>query len=479
MCGNSKESSIVADAVVAQNTQFDNVQSSAPACDVDGCYKSKHLKDTQVSKERNDTKSLKIGDIDNAGGNDSRSAVTFEREMRFKSEGSFRDLGTSSVTLINAGKMFKHSGNSGAPDNICVKENKQNDTELFSDIESSHSPNAMEREDESNTVMSPKSDEVSHSQPCNETSEENASDALLCQELEVNMETKDSEGTLHDKLVDLEVQSDENQPSNAQMLEDDSLEISEKSSDVQMEINQTELSEKSGDVEMQNDQTELSEKSADVEMEINQTELSEKSADQTETVVEIEIQNCQNEHVISGDIEMQDCFIQGSINVHNDTPDSDRKLVGIEVQDQTELKEASPDGDSSVGSNDAGDQVDNAGKDDYYDNNKPGMKPDEAEKSDKLCPVKGGHYEADSIHFVRIRVRDSSELKAVPGDSMKTNDRVVGEDNVPKTNASNEENDIVSTEKETSIIEADRAVDNRGGNKIRTYLIWGLTNILL
>jgi hypothetical protein len=165
--------------------------------------------------------------------------------------------------------------------------------------------------------------------------------------------------------------------------------------------------------------------------------------------------------------------------MHNDIPDSDRKLVGIEAQDQSELKEVSSDGDSSIGPNDTGDQVDNADEDSCYGHTKPGMKLDEAEKNDKLCPVKRGYSEADNIHFVRIRVRDSSELKAVPDDSMKFTDRVVGEDNVPKTNASNKENGIVSIEKETSIIEAEHAVDNGGGNKLRTYLIWGLTNMLL
>lgn len=496
MCGNSKESNIVADVV--QNTQFENVQSSAPACNVGECCKSKHLKVTEVSKEGDDIKVLKIADpiIDKAGETDSINAVASEREIPVKSKDSFRELETSSETLVNADEIFKHSGKCGAPDHICVKENKQYDTELFNDIGSSHSPNAMEYEDGSNTVVSSKYDEVSHSHPCNETSEENGSDALLCREVESNVETEGNEDALHDKL---EVQSDEYQPSkilcNAQMLEDDSVGRSEKSPDAEMQNHQTELSEKSAAVEMQNDQTELSEKSADVQMEISQIELSEKSSDvqvyseqtelnensidHTETVLEVEMQNCQNEHVSSGDIEMQNCFIQGSINTHNDTPDSDTKLVAIEVQDQTKLKEASADGDSSVGPNDTGDEVDNADEDNYYGHNKPGMEPNEAEKSDELCTVKGGYSEGGNIHVVRVRMRDSSELKAVPGDSMKTNDRVVGEDNVPKTNASNEENGIVSTEKETSIIEAEHAVDNRGGNKFRTYLIWGLTNMLL
>jgi hypothetical protein len=93
--------------------------------------------------------------------------------------------------------------------------------------------------------------------------------------------------------------------------------------------------------------------------------------------------------------------------------------------------------------------------------------------------VKRGYSEADNIHLVRIRVSDSSELKAVPSDSMQANDRAVCEDNIPKTIVSNEENGIVSIEKETSIIEAEHAVDNRGGNKFRTYHIWGLTNMLL
>jgi hypothetical protein len=480
------------------------------------------LKDIEVSKERDDTKVLKITDkiVDKVGENDSRNTVDSEGEMPVKSQNNFCELESSPETLVNADKMFKHSGNCGAPDHIRVKENKQYDTELFNDIESSHSPSALEHEDGSDSVLSSKSDEMSHSHSCNETSEENKSDVHLFRDVESNIETEDSEGPLHDKLVDLEAQSDENQPSkilhNVQMLEDDSLERSEKSADVEMQNRHTKLSEKSTDVEMQNYQSELSEKSADVQMENDQTELSEKSAevnmkndltelieksddaemhsdqvelngkstdvemqnDQTETMVEVEMQNCQNEHVSSGDVEMQDCFIQESVCVPNDTPDSDRKLVGIEVQDHQPKLKVSSDVDDCAVPNGRDDQVGNADVP-QYSCNKPGVKPDEAEKGDKLCLMKRGYSEADNINFVRIRVRDSSELQAVPNDNMKTNDRAIGEDNVPKASASNEESGTVSIEKEISIIEAEHGVGNREGNKFRTYYIWGLINMLL
>jgi hypothetical protein len=444
MCGNSKGSSTVADAVIAQST---------PACGVDDCCKSKHLKDIDVSKERDDIKVLKTADkaTDKIDENDYRSAVASEGEKPVcESE-------TSSETAVNADKMFENSGNCGPPDHIPLKGNNRYDSVLFIDTESSHS--ALERDDGSNNVMSSKSDEVSHSRPCNGTSEENESDILLCQEVESSIETEDNESALHDKLVDLEVQTDKTQPSkivcSVQMLEDDSLEIGGKSACVELKNHQTELSDKSADVEMQNDQTELSEKSADIKVHREQTELNEKSNDQTENVVEIQMQNCQNEHAISGDIEMQDCLDQGSIGMRNDAPDSDRKFGGVEVQDHTELKEVSSHGVGSVGPNDAGDQVDDADEDHHYGQSKPSMKPE------------------TNTHFVRIRVRNSSELKAVPSD------RAVGEDNVAKTNISIDENGIVSVEKGTSVIEAENAVDNIGGNKFRTYLTWGLTNMLL
>jgi hypothetical protein len=486
MCGNSKGLSTIAHAVIAKSTQSENAPSSIPACGVDDCCKSEHLIDTEVSKEKDDIKVLKTTDkiidkkdtgvtkerddievlktadkiiekkdievskekgdikvlktadriIDKIAENDSRNAVSFKGETPVVSEDSFCELETSSETSVNADRMFEHSGNCGPPDHVPLKEY---DTQLFNFIESSHSRTAPEHGDGSNNVVSSKSHKVSHSHPCNETSEENESDALSYQEVESNKETEDKDNALH-KLIDLEVRNDKNEPSkilcSVQMLEEDSPEISGKSADV----------------EMRNDETESSGKSADVKVHREQTELNEESSDQTENVVGKQMQNVQNERANSGDIEMQDSFDQASIGMHKDKPDSDH----------TELKEVSSGGDGSVGLNEADDQVDNADEDHRYGQSKPSMKPNEA----------------NNRHFVRIRVRNSSELKEVPSDSMKSNDRALGEDNVPKTDASIEENGIISVEKETSVTEADHAVDNRGGNKFRTYLTWGLTNML-
>jgi hypothetical protein len=455
MCGNSKESSTVADVAVAKNTQFDDVQSSALACDAENTCESKQLKDVEVSKERDvDIRICKKADeiVDKVGENDTGNAIASEGDMSVISNDNFYELKTNSETSVNADKMFERSGNSDAPDHIPVEENKLYDTE------SSHSPSALDH-DRSKTVTSSKSGELSRSNHCNEITTENES-VLSCREVERNIETEDIEGALEDELVDVEVQSDENRPSkvlhSVQMLEDG------KSTNVKTKNRDTELNEKSSDLEIQNTETKFNEKSSAIEVHSEKPDLNEKSCDKAETKAEVEMQNHQNDHGISGDVEMQDCFVQRSVGTRNETPDSDRKLAGVDAQDQRELNEVSSDGDGDVRPNGADDQVDNANEDHCYNQSKPSMKPDEA----------------DNTHFVRIRVRNSSELKAVPSDSIKANDRAV-EDNVLKTSDNNEENDSITVEKEAPVIVGKHALDNRGGNQFRTYLIWGLTNMLL
>jgi hypothetical protein len=433
MCGNSNKSSIVSDVVVSHSAKPENVQLSNSVFDGNDFSNPEHLKNVKVSKERDDTKLLKIIDkvndtVDEKTARNTDNLVDSEREMHVK----------------------------------FVEENKLYDTEIFNDIESSHNPSAVENENGKSSVMSSES-EVFHTNPCSETSEEKEFRCHLFQDLDGETEVEDSEAVLSGKAVDVELQGGDTEKRKTlgglEVLRCGSVESSEKLTDVEMQNDYTELSEH---VETQNDQTELRVKPTDIEMQ----------NDETENLVEVGLQNCQNEHnVISGDTKVQDCSIEG---MYNDTLHSDRKLIGVEAQDdQTELNEVSSVVDDYAGRNEMDDQVDHVIEDDKYNHNKPGAKLTnlkdediEAERNDKLCLLKNESSEAGvHVNVINIRVRDSSELQAIPTDIRK-NDRAVDEDSGLRTQDSSEQSGTVSSEKETSLVEPEHAVYTGEGNKI-------------
>jgi hypothetical protein len=435
ICGNSNYSSNVTDVVVSRKAQFENIQSSTPVCDGDDWCNVEHLENVEVSKERDDTRVLMVTNkvIDPIGENIARNTanpVDSEGEMPVKCQDTLAELESSSETVINTDKNFEHAEGCDAQDHKLVKQSTPNDTELLSCIESSHSPSAVEHENGSSSVVSSKSDEVSHSHHCNETREEKESDVCIFQELNGVTGIEDNLAVLNDESGDLELQSDENKPT--KMI---------------------------GDVE--------SEKSANVVMHSShkdQIELRDKSVD-------AEMQNCQNKHDANPcNLEMQDYFTEGSVGIHDDTFDSGRKLVSVEVQgNHTELHEVPFDADGHVGPND---QIDHTGND-QNSYNKLVVKPtdlqdedNEAEWSGKSCNGKRECSEIDvSTNFVRIRVRDSSELQPIPTDSKKNDDAAVDADTVLKMKANNEQRDTVCSGNETSLIEPEHAMDDREGKK--------------
>jgi hypothetical protein len=147
----------------------------------------------------------------------------------------------------------------------------------------------------------------------------------------------------------------------------------------------------------------------------------------------------------SGDVEMNRCVVEGSICTRNDMCDSVRKIIGIEIQDQTEVKA----GGGSLGANGADDQADNADEVPHCGQSEPNMKP---------C-------EADNTNLVSTQVENNSDLKVVPSDSVRNDGGTVGQDSAPQANASSDDNCTLSAENGAAVIEGENVVDNIGADK--------------
>ncbi|XP_021929406.1 uncharacterized protein LOC110834501 isoform X3 [Zootermopsis nevadensis] len=284
-----------------------------------------------------------------------------------------------------------------------VEENKPYGTEISSDV-SSHNSSPVERENEKRSVMSPKSG-VSHPHPCSDTSGEKEFHCHLLQ----GVGDEESQGgeTGRRKILD-------------------GLEL--------LQCGSMEPSEKLSDVEMQNDYT--------------------------ENLPEVGLQNCHNEHnVNSSDTDVQDCSGEKSFGLYNDTVHSDRKLTAVEVQDdQAKLDGLSSVMDDDVGTCDMDYQAGHDIKDDKPDMKLANLKDLETEGDEKLCLLKKESSEAEiHVNVISIHARESNKLQAVSNDIRRT-DRAINEDIVLRTENSHEQSRIVSSEKDTSLVEPEHAV---------------------
>jgi hypothetical protein len=440
MCGNSNKSGIISDVVVSHSAKPENVQLSNSVFDGNGFCNLEHLNNVEVSKERDDSKVLKAADKAN-------DAVD---EKTSRSTDSIVDSETEAHVKF-------------------VEENKLHDKGIFSDTECSHSPSsAVERENGISSVVSSRS-EVSDVDPRSETSGGKEFHCRLFQDFDDETEVEGNEKVLSDKAGVVELQAGEIE----QRKTLGSLEVGQCGSVEPSE------NENMTDVEMQNDYIELSEHLPNVETQDDQTELSGKSTDTeiqndcTENLVEVGLQNCQAEHNVDcGDTKVQDCSSERPVGMHNDALHSDRRLFGVEAQDgQTKLNEMSSVVGDHVGPNDIDGQVDRVA-DDKYNHSKPGVKltslkdeDTEAEGGDKLCLLKK-ESEADiRVNVFSVRVRDSSELQAIPTD-IKKNDRTVDEVSMLHTEGSSEQHGTVCREKETTLVEPEHAVCTGEGNNI-------------
>ena len=440
MHGNGNKLSSVTDDVLPCNARSENIQSSIPVCNGEDSQNLEQLKNTEVSKELRDSKVSEVADkgIDTAGENSARNPadpIGCEREVTVLLQDSTAELESNSETSVNPDEPFGPAGNCGAPHNEPTKECKQYDAELFSDVESSCSLNAVEQENGKSSVSS-RTGDVSDSHHCCQASEGSEGDVHLFQELDgdfqgLDGDAEDSEAVLNDKSVDVELQSDETGLSRigVQMEQDDLLEPSVKSADVEMGNDQTDLSKNSTDVAIQN-------KEDEVLSDLHSQAGSDDSDDHTEHVSE------DNGYDVTGPgmkpVDLED---RNTEAVQGDKLDKD---TGAEQSDKFD-KGAEAEQDDKLGEDSEAGQGDKLDKD------------PEVEQDGKLCYMEKGYSEADV-------------WQAVSNDS-KTNIKAVDEGSVLRTKASSEHSDTVSPEKEAPFIELEHTAENRKGNNILTFYV--------
>lgn len=459
--GNSNKSSSVTDDVLPCNARSENIQSDIPVCNGEDSQNLEKLKNTEVSKEMCDSQVFDVADksIDTAGENSARNAanpIGCKREVTVLFRDSSAELESNSEALVNPDKPLEPAGNCSAPNNEPIKEGKQYHTELFSDIESSYSHNAVEHENGKSSVSSRMGD-VSDSHHGSQASE--GIEADLFQELDgdfhgLDGDVEDSEAVLNDKSVDVELQSDETGPSrlDVQMQQDDLLEPSEKSADVEMGNDQTELSKKSADVAMQNKENEVS---SDLSGQAGSNDpddhMEHVSVDHGCDVtgsgmkpVDLEDKNTEAEQ---GDKLDEDTGAEQGDKLVEDTgaEQSDKFGKGTEVEEGGKF-----DKDTEAEQGDKLGKEGEAGQGDKLD------KVPEVERDGKLCHMEKGCSEAEV-------------WQAVSNDSKITNVKA-DESSVLRTKASSEHSDTVSPATETPFIELEHTLENGKGNKILTFL---------
>jgi hypothetical protein len=348
--------------------------------------------------------------------------------------------------LVNPDKPFEPAGNCSAPNNEPIKECKQYDTELFSDIESSYSQYAVECENGKNSVSS-RTGDVSDSHHSSQASEGIEADVHLFQELDgdfhgLDGEAEDSEAVLNDKSVDVELQSDETGPSrlDVQMQDDDLLEPSGKSADVEMGNDQTELSKESADVAMQNKENEVS-------SDLSGQAGSNDSDDHIEHLGEDHGCDVTRPGVKPIDLEDKNTEAEQGDKLDEDTgaEQSDKFDKGTELEQGGKFDKGTE-----------AEQGDKLGKDSEAGRGDKLDKDPEVEQDGKLCHMEKGYSEAE----VRQAVSNNSKITNVKAD----------EGSVLRTKASREHSDTVSPAKETSFIELEHTLENGKGNKILTFL---------
>lgn len=452
MCGNHNKSSSITGVVLSCNAWSENTQSSIPVCNGEDSHNSEGLKNAEVSKEIGDSNFFEVTDkvIDKAGESSARNAndsVDPKREMPVLFQNNSAELENNSKISVNSDKAFGHTGNCGAARNGLFKDCEQSDAVLFSDIESSSSPSALEHENGKSSVMSSRTGDVSDSNHCNQACEGSKSHVHLFQDLVgdfqgLDGDREDSEAGLCNKSVDLEVQSDETDPNgmvcDVQMQQDDSLEPSGKSVEVEMEHDRTESSEKSTDVEMQNDENEVNEVSSDLN---SQAGLNDSD----------ELVGKDHKHDISGSNVKPD----DQENENTEAEQGSKLDREIELEQSAKFgKDTEAEHSDKCGKDTEAEQGDKLGEDSEADQGDKLCKDTEVDEVDKLCNMEKGYSEAD----VWQAVSNDSENKV----------RALDEDNVLGAKASSEHNGTVSPEKPTPFIELEHAVENGKGNKILT-----------
>ena len=427
------------------------MQSNIPVCNGEDSQNLEQLKNTEVSKEMCESQVFDVDDkgIDTAGENSARNAVNpigCKREVTVLLQDSSAELESNSETLVNPDKPFEPAGNCSAPNNEPIKECKQYDTELFSDMESSYSHNAVEHENGKSSVSS-RTGDVSDSHHSSQASEGIEADVHLFQELDgdfhgLDGDAEDSEAVVNDKSVDVELQSDETGLSrlDVQMQEDDLLEPSGKSADVEMENDHTELSKKSADVAMQNKENEVS-------SDLSGQAGSSDSDDRTEHVSEDHGYDVTQPGMKPIDLEDKNSEAEQGDKLDEDTgaEQSDKFDKGTEVEQGGKFDKGTE-----------AEQGDKLGKDSEAGQGDKLDKDPEVEQDGKLCHMEKGYSEAEV-------------WQAVSNDS-KITDVKADEGSVLRTKASREHSDTVSPAKETPFIELEHTLENGKGNQILTFL---------
>ena len=513
--GNSNKSSSVTDDVLPCNARSENIQSNIPVCNGEDSQNLEQLENTEVSKKMCDSQVFDVADkgIDTADENNARNAANptgCEREVTVLFQDSSAELESNSETLVKSDKPFEPAGNCSAPNNEPIKECKQYDTELFSDIESSYNHNAVEYENWKSSVScrmgdvsdshhgsrasegteavsdshhssqasegteavsdsqhgsqasegteavpdshhgsqaSEETEAVSDSHHGSQASEGTEADVHLFQELDgdfhgLDGDAEDSETALNDKSVDVELQNEETGSSRlvVQMQQDDLLEPSGKSADVEMGNDQTELSKKSADVGMQNNENEVS-------SDLSGQAGSNDSDDHTEHVSEDHGYDVTGPGMKPIDLEDKNTEAEQGDKLDEDTgaEQSDKFDKGTEVEQGGKFYKGTETEQGDTLGNDS-----EAGKGDSLD------KDPEVQHDGNLCHMEKGYSEAE----VWQTVSNDSKITNVKAD----------EGGVLRTKASREHSDTVSPAKGTPFIELEHTLENAKGNKILTFL---------
>jgi hypothetical protein len=442
MHGNCNKSSSVTDVVLSCNALSETIQSSIPLRNGEDSYNSEQLLNAEISEEMSDSKVFDVTDkgIDKAGENSARNAanpVGSEREITVLLHDSSAELESNTETSVNPDKASGHTGNRDLARDELVKECKQYDTGLFSDAKSSYNLTAVEHENGKGGVVSSRTGEVPESHHCNQASEGNEADVHLFQELDGDFQgldggTDDSEA---DKSVDLELQCDESEPSriicDVHVQQDDLMEPSGKSADVEMGSDQTDLSKKSADVDMQNDENQVNEVSSDLKGQVGSNDPD----DHTEHVSK------DHEDDVSGP-----SMKPGDLKEKNTETEQGDKLHDTEAE-----------------------QSDKFDKDTEAEHSAKLGKDIEAEQSDKLDKDSGVGQDG-KLCYVANGYAGAGVWQAISNDKKITNVRVVDDGSVLRTKASSENSGTVSPEQETPFIELEHTMENGKGNKILTFL---------
>jgi hypothetical protein len=466
MHGNCKKSSSVTDVALSCDALSENIQSSIPICNGDDSHNSEQLKNAEVSNEISDSKVFEVTDkgIDAAGENSARNAanpVGSEREITVLFQDSSAELESNSETLVNPDKTLGCTGNCGPPHNELVKECKQYDTELFSDIESSNSLDAVEHENGKSSVVSSRTGDVPESRHCNQASEGSEADVHLFQELDGDFQgldggADDSEAVLNDKSVDLDLRSDGIEPSrivcDVQVQQDVLMEPSGKLADVEMGSDEAELSKKSADVEMQNDENEVS---SDLNDRAGSSDLDYHIAHVSED----------REYDVNGPsmkpVDLEDKSTKaerGDKLDDTEAKQSDKFYKGTEAEQGGKFyKSTEAEQGCKFDKGAEVEQDDKLDKDSEVEQINKLDKDPEVEQDGKLCHVEKGCAEADV-------------WQAVSNDKKIITVKAVDEGSVLRTKASSEHNGTASSEKETPFIELEHTVENGKGNKKLTFL---------